>query len=491
MKLQHLVNKLEVFYKDISDLENIIVKGIADSSLSVKKDFVFVAINGFNLNGHKYIKDAVSNGACVIIGEEDITDSPVPYIKVKNSRKTLGTIAKIFHGNPSKGKLMIGITGTNGKTTTSYLLKHILETNGLSCSMIGTVQNVINGEILHDMNTTPSSLSLQELLSKSKDEVVIIEVSSHGLTQDRVEGLEFDFCLFTNLTHDHLDYHESMEEYFMAKALLFDKLKESGLAVVNTDDFWGKKMADMLKYKGKKGPYTIGQSKGSHVRILDYNFANSTLTVEENNKLSYILSPMFGMHNMYNIAMAYVTATRLNIGKDDVLASIYKFAGVDGRFEILPQNNGATVVIDYAHTPDAISHCLKTAKLCGAKRLIHVFGFRGDRDPTKRQEMIEITSELSDQYILTLDDLNTVSHKEMIETLENLNNTFGNENGLVVSDRTLALEQALKRSTQGDWIVVTGKGHEKYQQKYYLPTGSDGETITYFANQQSKSELLN
>ncbi|UOQ94020.1 UDP-N-acetylmuramoyl-L-alanyl-D-glutamate--2,6-diaminopimelate ligase [Halobacillus shinanisalinarum] len=485
MKLEHLIEEFETEIEDKSMRKDITIQGIADSSMDVEKDFVFVAIKGFNADGHSFIEQAIQRGACAVVGEEAISNSSIPYIRVENSRKALGVIANKFYGSPSKDKLLIGVTGTNGKTTTSYLLKHILEESGVSCSMIGTIQNVINGEVTQCVNTTPNSLVLHELLSKSRDEVIIMEVSSHGLTQHRVEGLKFDYCLFTNLYHDHLDYHASMEEYFRAKSLLFDKLKAHGQAIVNTDSFWGEKLSARLQDKGKR-PYTIDESEDSDLRLLNFNLENSTITVKDNNELIHICSPLSGVHNMYNVAMAYATAKHLKIAKERILKAIYEFTGVDGRFEVFQQDNGTTVVVDYAHTPDAIFHCLRTARLCGAKRVLHVFGFRGDRDPTKRREMLSITSELSDHYILTVDDLNTVSHKEMIETLKSLSDTFGNEKGAVVSDRTLAIKQALDQSESGDWIVITGKGHEKYQQNYDLPAESDKDTIMYLNNMKKR-----
>ncbi|WP_188453357.1 UDP-N-acetylmuramoyl-L-alanyl-D-glutamate--2,6-diaminopimelate ligase [Virgibacillus oceani] len=476
MRLHHLLNKLKIESGDMDNNRSIVVSGIADRSMDVKKGFVFVAISGFKTNGHKYINEAICNGASVIIGEGDIAGLPVPYIKVKNSRKALGVIASNFYSNPSKKKNVIGITGTNGKTTTSYMLKHILETSGLTCTIIGTNQNVINGEIVQSVNTTPSSLVLQRILSASKDDVVIMEVSSHGLMQSRVEGVEFDFCLFTNMSHDHLDYHNSMEEYFRVKTSLFEKLKDNGCAVINIDDFWGERLVKLLKGKVKNKLYTIGQSASSHLRII--NIRNSGITVKVKNDLVRICPFIPGIHNLYNALMAVATANLLNIDEQGILASINEFKGVEGRFEVIGLDNGATAVVDYAHTPDAIFHCLRTAKQCGAKRLIHVFGFRGDRDSSKWQEMLSIASELSDQYILTLDDLNSVSHKKMVELIECFNNNYGNESGVIISDRTLAIKQAMEQSVPGDWIIITGKGHEIYQQNYHLKTVSDRDTIT-------------
>lgn len=485
MKLENLIEEINVRNQIHSEIANLTIKGIADSSDKVSQGYIFVAVNGFNQDGHNFIINAIEKGACLVIGESEVTGLNVPYMQVENSRKALGMIANKFYGSPSEQKLMIGITGTNGKTTTSYILKHILESNGKSCSLIGTIQNVINGQVKQSINTTPSSLDLHRLISESNDEVVIVEVSSHGLSQNRVEGITFDLCLFTNLEKEHLDYHPTMEDYFQTKMLLFDHLKDGGQAIVNTDNYWGKKLMEVLQDKGIF-IHSVGQSPENRVRILYFNFENATISVEENNETSLIFSPMDGIHNMYNTVMAYGTSTLIGLKIKHILESMFNFEGVRGRFEKSRLHNNATIVVDYAHTADAIFHCLTTAKRNGAKRVIHVFGFRGDRDQSKRREMLAITSKLSDQYILTLDDLNTISPTEMIETLDHLNTLYGNEKGLIIPDRTLAIKWAVEHSNPEDWIIVTGKGHETYQQNYRLQTNSDQETVLYITDHQKK-----
>ncbi|MFL0504893.1 UDP-N-acetylmuramoyl-L-alanyl-D-glutamate--2,6-diaminopimelate ligase [Ureibacillus sp. 179-F W5.1 NHS] len=487
MKLKHLINALEVDIKpDIADFP---IKGVADNSGDVSKDYLFVAISGFTSNGHDYIDDAVKRGASVIVGEKDFHSLPVPYIKVANSRKALGIIASQFYQDPSKNKIMIGITGTNGKTTTSFMIKHILESNGYTCSLFGTIQNMINGEVLDSRNTTPGSLVLQRLLSESNDEIVIMEVSSHGLSQFRTEGITFDICLFTNLDHEHLDYHESMEDYFQTKLMLFDYLRENGHAIVNTDNDWGKKLVGKLKEK-KILVHTLGQSESNQFQILDLNIKSATLVhVAEEKEIIEISSPMIGVHNMYNTIMAYITAKLLGIKKEFIIQAIQQFKGVKGRFEIISLHNRATVIVDYAHTADAIYHCLTTAKKYGAKRIIHIFGFRGDRDESKREGIIKVSTELSDQFILTVDDLNTVPLNEMMDILNQLNNDYGNNKGIVLPDRTEAIKWAIENSEQGDWIIITGKGHEQYKQSFRIPTHSDKETVLYIENREKRSSM--
>ncbi|QKY68608.1 UDP-N-acetylmuramoyl-L-alanyl-D-glutamate--2,6-diaminopimelate ligase [Lentibacillus sp. CBA3610] len=478
MKLQDILHNVHVEQNLSRDIVDLVIDGIAENSKDVGKGYVFVAIPGYSANGHDFIQNAIENGASVIIGDKDISGLSVPFVKVANSRKSLSILASNYYQNPASRKLMIGITGTNGKTTTSHLLKHILDSNGITCSVIGTNQTIINGESSQYDNTTPGSLVLQKLMADSNDDVIILEVSSHGLTQGRVDGIEFDFCLFTNLQHDHLDYHDSMETYFEAKYLLFDKLKKTGQAIVNIDNTWGNKLAALLSDKGSRC-VTIGQSAYAHVRLEDFNGSCSGVKVIEENDSTYIHSPLPGMHNVYNTVMAFVTAGRFNVSNAHIISALDDFDYVEGRFEMFKLESGVTVVIDYAHTADALYHCLETVKQNGSGQIIHVFGFRGNRDMSKRRDMVVTTAELSDLYILTLDDLNSVSYEKMEETIAALNKNFGNEKGTVITDRTLAIKKAVEQANPGDWIVITGKGHEKYQQAYVLPVAFDKDTILY------------
>lgn len=480
MKLKQLLPGLETrTIPSHLDL-NIQIQGIADNSVDVEAGFVFVAIKGLNNDGHDYIESAIETGASLVVGEIYSADFPIPYLQVADSRKALGILAKNFYGDPSKNKVMIGITGTNGKTTTSYILKHILESNGKSCSVIGTIENIVNGKKIKSLNTTPSSLALQKLLFSSQDEVIIMEVSSHGLSQYRVEGIEFDYCLFTNLHSEHLDYHHSMQEYFNVKLQLFSQLKAGGKAIVNMDNSWGTELASLLQKRGTE-VYTIGQSAENHLKISNFNPDTSSAVVEKGNELHTVVSAISGMHNMYNTLLANMTAELIGISQDNIHQSIHQFKGVEGRFEVYPQANGSTVVIDYAHTADAISYCLTTVRQKGAQKIIHVFGFRGDRDPGKRSFMLSATTKLSDQYVLTFDDLNSVSPSDMAEILEHSQDTDGTDKGIIIPDRTDAIRQAMRNSGPGDWVVITGKGHEKYQQAYHMPTASDRETVNYIS----------
>lgn len=481
MKLEHLLRYIDFDIQPDNKINSLEIKGLSESSAFTKKDFLFIAIKGHQSDGHDYITDAINNGASVIIGESHVTNLSIPYIRVKDSRKSLAIIAGNYYGNPSNKKIVIGITGTNGKTTTSYLIKHIMENNGVSCGLIGTIETIINGESMKSLNTTPGSLVINELLEKSNDKVVILEASSHGLLQHRLDELKFDICLFLNLSHEHLDYHNTIEEYFETKASLFEKLKEDGQAIINIDDRWGEKLNTRLKLDNIN-TFTIGQTDGSDYHIAETSLNDGSFKLKRHQVIETIYPSMVGIHNMYNACMAYTAAHQLAIEEEAIIESLKTFSGVDGRFQVFPLTNGAKVVIDYAHTTDAFFHCLQTVKAAGANRIIHIFGFRGNRDKTKRKTMFELTAELSDQYLLTLDDLNEVPIEEMIQTLKHIHNTSGNHKGLVVPDRTLAIKKAMENSIEGDWIVITGKGHEFYQQEFALPTKSDKDTVLYLSH---------
>ncbi|WP_281862788.1 UDP-N-acetylmuramoyl-L-alanyl-D-glutamate--2,6-diaminopimelate ligase [Planomicrobium okeanokoites] len=483
MKLTQLIKGLIPQNSIEEDLHDLVIKGIADSSQEVEEGFVFIAIKGYKDDGHNHIAHAIQKGASLIVGEQELEELPIPYLRVENARMALGILSKNFYGNPASGKLMIGITGTNGKTTTSYLVKHLLEQNGITCSVMGTIQNIVNGESIKSANTTPSSLILQKLLAESHDDAVVMEVSSHGLTQHRIEGIEFDICMFTNLHHEHLDYHGSMESYYEAKSILFEHLKPTGTAIINRDDEWGEKLDRELRAKGRD-VWSIGQAQHSRFRIESFDMEHSTLCLAGEEK-TLIQSPMAGIHNIYNSLMAYAAALAVGVKKDDILSSIKNFPGVEGRFETSKTGKGVIVIVDYAHTPDAVFHCLTTAKEAGANQITHIFGFRGDRDSSKRREMIEITSNISDRYIITTDDLNSVPAEEMQLHYIELNEQYGNEKGLIQMDRTRAIKDAIDSSSEGDWVVITGKGHEKYSHQFELPTESDKETVKFMVEPPS------
>ena len=489
MNLSSLLNSIHLDSSEI--IPNIQVTGLHFDSRKIDKGNLFVAINGTESDGHHYIDDAVKAGASVIIGETALSHPlSVPYFKVENSRIALAQLASSFYGNPATGKTIIGITGTNGKTTTCYLLRHILEQAGIRCSLIGTVSHYVNGQEVPSENTTPDALTLHKLLHESQDPVVILEVSSHGLEQHRVEGIQFDYALFTNLSHDHLNYHHSLYDYFITKTKLFDQLKSSGKAFVSRyNNEWSNRMIDHLLTQKKTvlsvgidetDDFILGELVSDHPCVFTLQYQEQNFPVN---------LPLYGLHNAWNASLTFLTAYVMGIAPQQIKKSLQSFPGVPGRFELYDHPKGAQFIVDYAHTPDAVLHCLKAIQNAKAKRIFHIFGFRGNGDPSKRQEMIKISSHASHQFILTLDDTNGVPLEEMEHQLHDLQKTFGGSNGTVIMDRTLAIQYVWGVVEDGDWVFISGKGPEHYKQNFHLPATSDRETIEFLQLDKKRTEL--
>ncbi|KGE20892.1 UDP-N-acetylmuramoyl-L-alanyl-D-glutamate--2,6-diaminopimelate ligase [Paenibacillus wynnii] len=464
--LDHIGTGKNIHFPDID------IQGISINSNTVQTGEIFVAIPGFKVDGHNFIDKAIEAGVSVVVGEKDLTNLTVPYIQVPSSRSALAQIACLYYGNPSQKKTVIGITGTNGKTTTSFMLKAILEACGQTCSLFGSLNNVVNGQVFSTKNTTPDALELQRQLALSEDEYAIIEVSSQGLTQYRVAGMQFDYCLFTNLDRDHLDYHQDMDEYFSVKAGLFDQLKPEGKAIVNHYNHWGKKLIPRLNLRDEH-ILLLGDEDNYDLKVNRCITTGSTQIVEANQTYNLNLK-ILGFHNVLNASMAFLTARQMGLSSSSIIKALEMFPGVPGRFEILKHPIGAIIVIDYAHTAEAFNHCLQTAKEAGATRVFHIFGFRGNRDTGKRREMVNVSQELSDVSILTFDDLDGVTYHEMEQSLYDLN-----PKGLVIPDRTLAIKEALEQVDEGDWVFITGKGAETYELEFQIPAISDKATVQY------------
>ncbi|MCM3731155.1 UDP-N-acetylmuramoyl-L-alanyl-D-glutamate--2,6-diaminopimelate ligase [Fictibacillus nanhaiensis] len=490
MKLIKLLQELNISIDDYPNACRIDIKGIKSNSKFVEQGDLFVAINGYEVDGHGFIKDAVDSGAVAILGESDYQSTEIPYIRVKDSRKTLAKLVSCFYGYPYKKHIMIGITGTNGKTTTAYMLKHILELQGKTCSLIGTVNTIINNEVIQSKNTTPDSIELNQLIAKSDDDVVIMEVSSHGIEQNRIEGIYFDFAIFTNLSHDHMDYHKDMWDYFQVKARLFNQLKPTGQAIIATYTDWGKKLADKLT-TSKTLLFTIGIGENSLIveEILPSYFSEFKYNIDGNSYRIKCTTP--GVHNGWNMMTAILTCNRMGYNIDSIHNSLQSFSGVPGRFETFTHHNGASFVIDYAHTADAIKYCLEIAEREHAEQIIHVLGFRGKRDVTKRDAMIDSSKEFSHLIILTLDDLNGEEEKDMICSLNELKERFLDYPIVVIPDRTQAISFAWRKvNGTKDWVFITGKGPERYEQVYELPCSSDKETIMYLLSKANHNKCI-
>lgn len=476
MKITDILTMGHLEYSDTLD-QSLKVKGITDNSNEIKPGYIFIAVKGYKKDGHIYIQQAITNVAILIIGENELRDLEVPYLKVKNARKALGQVAKLFYKDPSKDKIMIGITGTNGKTTISFYIKHLLEKQGYSVSSIGTTYNEINGKKIQTINTTPNAKTINQLLVASTDQVVVMEVSSQGLEQDRLEGIQFDYALFNNLQHDHLDYHNTMEEYFECKALLFQKLKPNGTAIINSDDRWGIKLIERLTAEGKK-VLTVGEQSSSDSQILSKEL-NSVLVMHKNKRYN-LRTPLPGMHNLHNLTMSSCAAHELGVPYEKIEPYMSDFTGISGRFELFYLENRVTVVVDYAHTPDALEIAINTAITNGANHVITVFGFAGNRDTSKRKAMLENVTRLSNSSILTVTELFGSSIDKLYEDYVMIQKECQVEDSTsIIMDRTIAIQTAIENAQSGDWVLLLGKGHEQYKENYALNTKSDQETVLY------------
>lgn len=455
------------------------ITGIQFNSRKIVPGDLFVAIDGFSADGHRFIDQAIANGAIAVLGQQPIAGLEVPYYQTSDSRKALARMASNFYGHPCKKHIMIGVTGTNGKTTTAYLLKHIIEQSGRTCSMIGTVNNIINNQVIKSKNTTPDPLEIQSLLAESLDEVVIMEVSSHGIEQQRIEGIYFDYAIFTNLGNDHLDYHESIEAYFNVKSRLFKRMKKHGTSIIASHNEWGRKLQYKLADSAQE-VLTFGNRTDDEMQLINVCTEYfPVIKVRHGKSTQKIQVPLPGMHNVWNTLGALLTVEKMGISINEAARHLSTFKGVPGRFETFSHPEGATFIVDYAHTEDAIEYCYQTAKRENAERIVHILGFRGKRDSAKRKDIVSLCSDVCSQLILTLDDLNGVPKDRMVDELKKLNNEFADGSAEIIPDRTKAIQHAWDKAKDGDWVFITGKGQETYKQSFKLPTSTDIQTIQF------------
>ncbi len=468
-----------------------IITGIESDSRKIKQGNLFVAISGHDSDGHEFIRQAIKNGAAAIIGEREIEDVlPTPYFKVPNSRYLVWALANSFYGQPQNKHKMIGITGTNGKTTTAYLLHHILTYNGKTSSLLGTVEYFLNGERHKSTLTTPDAISFQKMIHESKDEFVVMEVSSHGLDQYRVAGPMLDYAIFTNLSHEHLDYHSDIEEYFKAKKMIFQCLKPGGKGIVGAYTPWGEKMDEELAQERVPAISFGYRGKKETIKIKSFISApHLSLIIEDNGKEYTINMKIPGKHNVYNALGSYICARDIGFTPEQVITALQCFQGVPGRFEQIELPTGSKAIIDYAHTPDGLRHALETASHCVEKDLYHIFGFRGKRDSSKRREMVDISQAICSHVYLTLDDLNGVEKEQMIEELKELSKPY--QNITIIEDRTEAIAFVINSLEKGDGLIITGKGPEPYQEEYAYKTKSDRDTILHLISEEMAFEPIN
>ncbi len=425
-------------------------------SRKIKEGDIFVALEGAVVDGHNYIDTAIEKGAkCILISREVEKREGIEYIFVPELRKNLGLIASEYYSYPQKQLKIIGITGTNGKTTTTYLIEQLLGAEKVA--RIGTIEYKIGDEIIEAANTTPESLDIVKICKKAVAknlEYLVMEVSSHALSLGRVDMLEFDVGIFTNLTQDHLDFHKTMEEYFEAKGKLFEKVKDKNSCIINIDDSYGQ------KYFEKFGGVSYGIGDGE----LSGNYINNNhfeIEVKYGKLVGKTKFGIVGKYNLYNTLGAIGAALKVGYNFDEILKKVATLKGAPGRFETVDCGQNFLAVVDYAHTDDALLNLLKTVRELEKNRTITVFGCGGDRDKTKRPKMLKVAVENSDVVIVTADNPRTETIENIIADM--LEGKKTSENLLVEYDREQAIIKAVALAKENDVIVVAGKGHETYQ----------------------------
>ncbi len=446
------------------------VEGIAFDSRKVQKDFVFVAEKGVETDGHLYIDKAIVNGAKAVVFEDlskiGKMQDDVVYIKVASSSLALGYMASNFYDNPTKKLKLIGITGTNGKTTTVTLLYRLFSMMGKASGLISTIENRIKQDVYPTERTTPDAITLNCLFSsmvKSGCEYAFMEVSSHAVVQERIAGLTFAGAVFSNITLDHLDYHHTFEKYIKAKKKFFDDLSSKAFALTNIDDKNGKVM--LQNTKAKKYTYSLTNASASYrAKILDNSFDGLNVIVDGKE----IFSPLIGKFNAYNLLAIYSVAVLLGLNKEEVLVSLSALGSAQGRFERYRLSTGAIAIIDYAHTPDALENVLKTISdinSCKKNKVFCVVGCGGDRDKSKRPIMAGIAQKFSDTLILTSDNPRTEKPEDILEDMkQGLKKDKEGKIHFCITDRREAIKLACTLAKKDDIVLVAGKGHENYQE---------------------------
>jgi len=462
-KLADILKNIEV--QELKGPDNIIISDLSLDSRQIEKGQLFIAIKGTVADGHKFILPAIKKGAKAVLCETtpEKPHKDVTFIRVRDPAKALGIMASNFYDNPSGKLILTGITGTNGKTTIATLLYKLFQKLGYKAGLLSTVRNYVGDKPIEATHTTPDAIRINRLLKEMVDancKYAFMEVSSHAVVQERIYGLTFGAGIFTNISHDHLDYHKTFTEYLKAKKSFFDRLQAGSFALINIDDRNGKVMvqnthADKIFY-GIKTPANF------KARIIESHFDGMLLSIDQ----VQVWTKLIGEFNAYNLLSVYACARLLNQSRDDILRILSTLSVVEGRFENLKSNNGVTAIIDYAHTPDAVLNVLKTINQIrsGNEQLITVIGAGGDRDKSKRPKMAKIAVENSNKTILTSDNPRNEKPEDIINDMyAGVANNY-KKNVSIIADRREAIKTACMIANSGDIILVAGKGHENYQE---------------------------
>lgn len=463
MKLKDII--LPIAVEDVQGSLEKEIPALTSDSRSVTPGALFIAVKGFASDGHAYIGQALEKGAAAVIYETEGSlpvDRPdVTCIRVANSRLAVALAADAFYGHPSQKLTLVGITGTNGKTTTVTLLYHLFRDLGYNCGLLSTIANYIGNERLETANTTADPITINSLLARMVAEgcaYCFMEVSSIGVEQHRVSGLRFKVGIFSNLTHDHLDYHKTFAEYLRCKKLFFDGLPKDAFALINTDDRNGAVMVQNTR--AQVVTYAVRGLADHTARILEQSFEGMLLRIDGQETWSRLI----GEHNAYNLLAIYSTAVLLGTESTEALVALSRLEPAPGRLENIRGPRELSVVIDYAHTPDALENVLSTLRSIAPKRpLVCLFGCGGDRDRTKRPEMAAVAERLADRIVLTSDNARTEDPEAILAEIRAGLTPAGLGKTLTVTDRREAIRTAILTAAEGSTILLAGKGHETYQ----------------------------
>ncbi len=466
MQLKTLIENLKTI--EISGPLDREITSIAYDSRRVKSGSLFVAMRGEKVDGFDFVEKAINQGAAAIVSERRERDARVTMIAVEDSRRALADMAAVFFQKPSHHLKMTGVTGTNGKTTFTFLLKHICEKAMLRSGLLGTVRYEIGERILPAARTTPESLDVQEMLFQMRSagcRAAVMEVSSHALVQDRARGIEFDVAVFTNLTQDHLDYHKTMENYFEAKSLLFSgltqQLKKKGKAVINCDDRYGAQLMERMPKEIPVITFGLGARADFRASNVKIDFTGTTYQLDVRGKSYLVRLPLIGRFNVYNSLAAIAAASALGIEVRSAVLSLANAPAVPGRLEAVPVKRQFRIFVDYAHTDDALLNVMRTLRELSPNRLIVVFGCGGNRDKAKRPLMGAAVDQNADYAIITSDNPRKEDPEAIIEDIKR---GFRGSKYEVVVDRKEAIFRAIAMAQPRDIILLAGKGHENYQE---------------------------
>lgn len=454
-----------VVSEEICGSVDVEVRAIHFDSRKLEKGDLFVAQRGVSADGHAYIEKAVASGVVAVICEEmpSLLAGDVTYIRVKDSSRALGEIASNYYNNPSRHLKMLGVTGTNGKTTTATLLYELVRLMGKKAGLLSTVCNYVDEEKCPSTHTTPDAIELNGYLKRMVDagcEYCFMEVSSHSIHQKRIAGLDFDGAVFSNITHDHLDYHKTFKAYIEAKKAFFDGLKKEAFALTNVDDKNGLVM--LQNTVARKYTYSCRTMADFNCKVIERHLDGTLMQLDGNE----VWTKFTGDFNAYNLLAVYAAARLLELDKEEVLRCMSMLVPVSGRFETMMSPEGVVAVVDYAHTPDAVENVLSTIKGLKGKNniVITVVGAGGDRDKTKRPEMADAACRFSDKVILTSDNPRSEEPEAIIADMRAGVKDEDKKKVLSITDRREAIRTALMLASKGDIVLVAGKGHENYQE---------------------------